>query len=109
MSGVSSGIEKVGDDRFLLNGVINFDNAEALVKQGVELLKLATGSVVFDLSTVEQSTSVGLSVLLSWMRAAKTLGIQLTFVGMSSVMFDIARVSGLDDMLPLQRGTHRTD
>lgn len=102
---MSASVEKLDGNRFLVKGAINFDNAEALVKQGVAALKEASGSASFDLSGVQHSNSVGLSVLLSWMRTAKAQGVQISFVGMPSTMFDIARVSGLDDVLPIQRAT----
>ncbi|HET8708405.1 MAG TPA: STAS domain-containing protein [Pseudomonadales bacterium] len=100
---MSVSIEKLDGNRFIAKGVICFENAESWAKAGEAALSGSSGLVQIDLSGILQTSSVGLSVLLSWMRAAKAKGMQLNFTGMPAAMFDIARVSGLDDVLPIQR------
>ncbi len=56
--------------------------------------------LIFDLSEVSRSDSSALSLLLQWIRRAKTQDVTLTFVHLPIKMQDLARVSGLDKVLP---------
>jgi len=104
---MSVSIVQADNHRFTAVGVISVDNAMEWVKQGEVAMGQVGGSIQFDLSGIQQTSSVGLSVLLSWMRSARKRSIELSFTGMPSAMFDIARVSGLDDVLPIQRPSVR--
>ncbi len=95
-------ISKTDDQTMTLSGVVDVDNAMALKSEGEELLRSLKGDIVIDLKGVEHSSSVGVSVLLCWLRAAKAAGNNLVFRAMPAKMFDVARVSGLDDVLPLK-------
>lgn len=83
-------------------GVIDVTNAMVLKQEGEALLPSLSDNAVVDLGGVEQSGSVGVSVLLCWMRAAQSLNKSIVFKHMPGKMFDVARVSGLDEVLPLK-------
>lgn len=96
-------ISKTDDQTLSVSGVVDVDNAMALRTKGEELLKSLQGDdIVIDLKGVEQSSSVGVSVMLCWLRAARAADKNLVFRAMPAKMFDVARVSGLDDVLPLK-------
>ena len=95
-------IVEVNSDRVALSGAIDVDNAMDLKAQGEALIRNSGASIEFDLSGVLHSGSVGVTVLLAWMRAASAADKQIVFLNMPGKMFDIARVSGLDDVLPLR-------
>ena len=57
-----------------------------------------------DLKDVVRSDSAGLALMVEWMRAAKRDGKPIQFLNMPAQMLAIARVSSLDQVLPLSRG-----
>ncbi len=70
--------------------------------EGERLLGQAPAAVVIDLGGVSRSTTVALSLLLCWVRAASVAGKSLRFRGMPASLLDVARLSGLDSVLPLE-------
>ncbi|MCX4025718.1 STAS domain-containing protein [Endozoicomonas sp. SM1973] len=86
-----------------LVGRVTFGAAVNIEQQGRELLIKQTGSCTVDLAEVEEAGSAALSVLLSWMRQSHHLSISLSIVNMPIDLYDLARVSGLDAVLPIQQ------
>jgi len=87
---------------FRLVGELSFDTVPNLVERGEELFD---GSPVLciDLSGVDRADSAGLALLIEWTRSAREEGKQIRFVNIPAQMRDIARVSGLDNVLPFSR------
>lgn len=56
-----------------------------------------------DLSHVERSDSAGLALLVECLRQASQTGKTIRFFNIPAQMLAIARVSALDEVLPLQR------
>ncbi len=56
-----------------------------------------------DLSHVERSDSAGLALLVEFLRQARQAGKTIRFFNIPAQMLAIARVSALDEVLPLQR------
>ncbi|PIE41505.1 MAG: anti-anti-sigma factor [Gammaproteobacteria bacterium] len=96
-----AGIQQQDSHTALVSGVIDVTTATGLKSEGEALLKKLENTVVIDLSGIEHSDSVGVSVLLVWMRAAARLDKNIQFRDMPPKMFDVARVSGLDAVFPL--------
>lgn len=94
-------IKQVDERTAAVTGVIEVDNAMSLKAQGEALIKTLGSAIQIDLEGVEHSGSVGVSILLAWMREAKAQGKDIVFKNMPAKMFDIARVSGLDEVFPL--------
>lgn len=86
-----------------LAGEVTTENAVALRQEGERALKDATDGLEVDLAGITRSTSAAISVLLCWMREANRLGKKIRFANMPDKMFDVARVSGLDSVLPCHR------
>lgn len=57
--------------------------------------------LVFDLSGVEKTDSAGLALMVEWMVMAQESGQTISFREVPKQMLDIARVSGLDGVLPI--------
>lgn len=94
------------DGRLQVVGVLDYLSGPALREQGRALIKRASiDPLLIDCSAVERSSSVGLSLLLCLMRDAKATGRRIQIVGLPKDMLDIARVSGLDRVLPLATET----
>lgn len=83
-----------------LVGVLDYRSGPALRKQGAALIKSSQApSVVLDCSAVEKSSSVGLALLLAFMRDAGALGKAVSIRSLPLDMREIAKVSGLEELL----------
>ena len=89
-----------GESELRLSGVLNFQTGPQLRKEGQALIKKALAkSLVVDCSAVTKSSSVGLSLLLCFMRDAQALNKPLSIRAMPEDMREIAQVSGVTELL----------
>lgn len=96
-------IEQGANGELLLSGVLDYRTGPALREAGRALIHGAGGgSLRMDCSGVTKSSSVGLSLLLAFMRDARAEGHELRITGLPADMEKIALVSGLLDILPLE-------
>jgi phospholipid transport system transporter-binding protein len=88
---------------FQLAGVLDYRSGPALREQGGRLIGASRAATcVIDCTGVEKSSSVGLSLLLAFMRDAAAAGKKLAVRGLPGDMREIASVSGLLAVLPLE-------
>lgn len=100
---ISARISETSAGVFSLAGELDYLSAPALREQGARLLKGSQASAfVVDCSGVEKSSSVGVSLLLAFMRDASAAGKTLTVRSLPKDMHEIAGVCGLLEILPLQ-------
>ncbi|WP_207246191.1 lipid asymmetry maintenance protein MlaB [Pseudomonas sp. FW306-02-H06C] len=84
----------------MLSGVLDYRTGPALRKQDQALIKSSTASaLVVDCSGVQKSSSVGLSLLLCFMRDAQAAGKALSIRALPDDMREIAQVSELTELL----------
>ena len=84
----------------MLSGVLDYRTGPELRKQGQALIKSSTApAVVLDCSGVEKSSSVGLSLLMAFMRDAAAGGKAVSVRALPDDMREIAQVSGLTGIL----------
>lgn len=84
----------------LLSGVLDYRTGPGLRKQGLALIKSAkTAELIIDCSGVRKSSSVGLSLLLCFVRDAKAAGKTWSIRGMPEDMREIAQVSELTELM----------
>lgn len=87
----------------MLSGVLDYRTGPALRKQGQALIKSSTvPALVLDCSGVQKSSSVGLSLLLCFMRDAQAAGKALSIRALPDDMREIAQVSELTELLAHQ-------
>jgi len=87
----------------VLAGVLDYRSAPALREAGRLLIgKNTAAALSISCAQVTKSSSVGLSLLLAFMRDAKAANKSLTVSGLPADMREIAQVSGLLEILPLQ-------
>lgn len=79
-----------------VTGALDFANVPSL-----PLAVPGDGEVAVDLSGVGRVDSAGVALLLEWVREARAHGRALVFRGMPAQLLAIARVSGVDTILPL--------
>ena len=96
-------IQRASDGRLLLSGELDFTTVTRVNGEALTLLEDAD-SIRVDLQGIVRSDSAGLALLVEWMRAARRLGKPIQFLNIPQQMLAIARVSGLDEVLPLSRG-----
>lgn len=86
-----------------LSGVLDFRSGPELRETGAKMIREhGIADLVLDCSGVLKSSSVGLSLLLAFMRDARKAGKTLTIRALPEDMRQIAGVSGLDELLPLE-------
>ena len=89
-----------GESELRLSGVLDYQTGPRLRKEGQALIKKALAkSLVVDCSAVTKSSSVGLSLLLCFMRDAQAAGKAVSIRAMPEDMREIAQVSGLTELL----------
>lgn len=82
-------------------GVLDYLSAPALREQGGKLLKASSAAAcVIDCRGVEKSSSVGVSLLLAFMRDASANRKTLSVRNLPNDMREIASVCGLLEILP---------
>jgi len=100
---ISASVHQGSYGRVVLEGCLDRHTVKPLRAPFTALLGKSDGHLDVDLAKVGRSTSVGLSLLLCFAREAKSKGKTLTFFNMPDSLFEMARVSGLDDVLPLDQ------
>ncbi len=92
-------VTAVGDGELKLFGVLDYRTGPALRKQGADLIKASDApAVVLDCSAVVKSSSVGLALLLAFMRDAQAAGKSVSVRALPEDMKEIAQVSGLTEL-----------
>ncbi|MGE0371222.1 MAG: lipid asymmetry maintenance protein MlaB [Gammaproteobacteria bacterium] len=83
-----------------VSGELNFATVPALLERGAALLAAGGGRIRLDLGGVTRADSAGLALLIEWLRLARSRRASLEIVNMPAQLRAIARVSGLDGILP---------
>lgn len=94
-----SKVVRVDDSRMAVEGDMLVADALELRRQGEALLDTLSNPATVDLAKAGNVGSVGVSVLMCWLRRAEVLGKHLVVVNMPDKMRDVSRVSGLEDLL----------
>ena len=83
----------------MLVGDLSFATVPAL-SDGLDIGSTDRPRISIDLAGVTRSDSAGLALLVEWLRESERLGKTITFLNMPAQMQSIARVCGLDGILP---------
>lgn len=95
-------IKRSSDGKFQLTGILSFLTVPELIKHAGNLFD-GIETVQIDLKGVLRSDSAGVALLVEWMNEACRNNKQILFLNIPSQMLAIARVSSLDQVLPLSR------
>jgi phospholipid transport system transporter-binding protein len=94
---------QVGENgRLEIHGDLNFDSVPVLWPSCRARIS-ERDQLDIDLSQVVRSDSAGLALLVECLRQARQVGKTVRFFNIPAQMLAIARVSSLDQVLPLQR------
>ena len=99
---MSASIRAEADGQLLLTGVLDFRTGPALREQGRTLIRASQAATLcLDLTAVEKSSSVGLALLLAYLRDAEAAGKTLRVRALPADMRQIAEVCELLELLPV--------
>lgn len=93
-------IEPLEAGGFLLTGALTFETVPALWRRSTALFD-NSDSLILDLRGITHTDSAGLALLIEWMRAARGKNRAIVFKNIPPQMMAIAKVSGLEQILPL--------
>lgn len=93
-------VELLGEGRIAVRGPLRYATVPGLW-QAARQLATEAPLVIVDLSGVTESDSASIALLLEWMREVQGRGGEIRFSGMPKQLEAIARVSGLEGLLPL--------
>jgi phospholipid transport system transporter-binding protein len=85
--------------RILVSGPVTLANVAAILAEGRRHLEEGVATV--DLSEVSEMDSSLLAAMLAWLRDAKSRDRQLTFANLPGSLQTIARLYGVDSLIPL--------
>jgi phospholipid transport system transporter-binding protein len=94
--------KRESDNVVELSGQVLAEDVAGLLKQGETFFSSASQCMVLDLEGLESANSIILSLLLSWLRLAKRKRFDIEIINMSSQLQAMARVSGLENVLPVK-------
>ncbi|MGB6977371.1 MAG: STAS domain-containing protein [Gammaproteobacteria bacterium] len=88
-------------NEYVVSGELNFATVPRLRNIGNQLL-LQQNTIIFNFQGVSRSDSSALALLTTWTRQARRNGKKILFTHLPSQLLDIAKLSGLDSILPIQ-------
>lgn len=95
-------VELESQNILVLRGEVTAANVMDIRKAGESIIGRMPSSGVVELSELGSANAVTLSLILAWLRAAKQKNRSVVIRGMPKKLFDMARVSGLELILPFE-------
>lgn len=93
--------EPCGEGCYVLSGALSFATVSQTYTQASTIFADNHPALTFDLHGVTHTDSAGLALMMEWMRTARYQDKQIHFKNIPAQMLSIARLSGLDTILPL--------
>ncbi len=85
-----------------LSGELTFETVIDLEGEGQQFINQAPANCRIDLSQVTYSSSVGVALLLSWLRTSRAAEKDLFFEGIPEKMLAVLKISNLQDIIPFK-------
>jgi len=95
-------LTRLDDHQYAVAGELNMQTVPAIAKTAAELLTNCQGVITIDLSAVSRADSAGLALLIDWLRLARQFQYEIQFKSLPAQLMQIARVSELHEILPIQ-------
>jgi phospholipid transport system transporter-binding protein len=87
--------------RIVVSGPVTLDNVAAVLEEGRRHLEEGVRTV--DLAEVTEMDSSLLAAMLAWLRDARRRRRELAFANLPQSLSTIARLYGVDGLIPLER------
>lgn len=91
-------LTRINDQRAELNGELLFDSVTPLLSSGRDLMAASGGEWCVDMAGVSRASSVGVALLLDWIRYASQTGVDIRIKAMPDLLKPIINVSDLDEL-----------
>lgn len=95
-------LTKVSENQYAVSGELNMQTVPAIARTANTFFEGVSGEVSVDLSAVTRADSAGLALLVDWLRLARRHHYTLQFKNLPEQLMQIARVSELHQILPIQ-------
>lgn len=89
---------RVDDHRAELSGELLFETVTPLIREGRDLMAASGGRWCVDMARVSRASSVGVALLLDWIRMAAEANVELRIEAMPSHLKPIINISDLDEL-----------
>ncbi len=89
-------------DTLMLAGDVTSENVVSLRTKGENVIRGMSSIGFIDLAGLGSANTITLSLLLGWLRFANRSNVSLTISQSQGRLFDMARVSGLEMILPFE-------
>ncbi len=94
--------KRISDNQYSLSGELNMQTVPPVARETQSMFAGLQGDVSVDLSGVTRADSAGLALLVDWLRLARRHKVTLRFRHLPDQLVQIARVSELDRILPIE-------
>ena len=91
-------------ERMIVGGPVTLASVSALLREGCA--HIGEGVRLADLGEVSGVDSSALALLLAWLRESRRLGKELAFANLPQGLSAIARLYGVDELLPAAQAHH---
>ena len=95
-------LEQQSPGHWCITGVLSFDTVPALSER-VEALFADGTRLDLDLRDVQRADSAGVALLVEWAGEAQRRAVEIRYLNVPAQMLAIARVTSIDQILPLGR------
>jgi len=97
---INTEIKQVASGEFAVSGELVFEEVVGLLNDSMRFFD-GKSNLLFSLQGVDKTDSAGLALLVEWTRMANKKNQNIYFSDTPKQLLDIARVSGLDNLLPI--------
>ncbi len=94
-------LQALGQGRFRVVGELDHESVDRLLDADDSLFADNPREIEIDLSGVSHTTSVGLALMLEWLRQARARDITIRFSQVPAQILGIARLSQLEGILQI--------
>ena len=95
-------LEALGEGRFRVVGDLDYETVNLLLEADDELFAKDLENIEIDLGGIGRTTSVGLALMLEWLRQARSRNTVIRFSHATPQLLGLAKVSQLEDILQLE-------
>jgi phospholipid transport system transporter-binding protein len=96
----ANGFTARSQDAFEISGEMTFQSVPQFLLHTDEWLKSNASKITIDLAGVTHADSAGLALLIEWLQRARAAQRAIVFTHMPDQMRELARVNGLEQVLP---------
>ena len=95
-------LETLGNGAFRVNGDLDYESVTHLLAIDDQIFSQPLEKIVVDLAGIGRTTSVGLALMLEWLRQARRKHKQIEFSNIPAQMLAMAKISQLETILPIK-------